>query len=84
VIAIGGIAVGRIKYPTGMPLVGSCSAAVSAACHRPAEDVDASLLPVQWGAVTHGEGTSHDEEPVGQYTFTSLPVEYPIEGRMYE
>jgi hypothetical protein len=46
-IAIGGIAIGRIKYPTGMPLVSSCSAVISAACHRSAEDGDASLLPVQ-------------------------------------
>lgn len=34
-----------------MPVAGSCSAAISAACHRPEEDVDAAFLPVQWGAV---------------------------------
>jgi hypothetical protein len=83
VIAIGGIVMGRIKYPTGMPLVGNCSAAISAACHRPPEDMDASLLTVQWGAVTHGEATSGDYEPVGHCTFTSLPVEYPREGQLY-
>lgn len=32
-----------------MPLVSSCSAAISANCHRPKEDVDASFMPVKWG-----------------------------------
>ena len=34
-----------------MPLVCSCSAAISAACHRPDEDYDSHLLPVRWGFV---------------------------------
>ena len=34
-----------------MPLVSTCSAAISAACHRPAEDHDSHLLPVRWGFV---------------------------------
>ena len=34
-----------------MPLVSTCSAAISAACHRPAEDGDSHLLPVRWGFV---------------------------------
>lgn len=46
-----GIANGFRKYPAGMPLVGSNSAAISAACHRPKDDVDASVLPVMWGVV---------------------------------
>ena len=32
-----------------MPLVSSCSAAISAACHRPEEDFQSHLLPVRWG-----------------------------------
>lgn len=39
-------------YPPGMPLIGSCSAAISAACQRPSEDKEAHLLPVQWGVIT--------------------------------
>jgi len=38
-----------------MPLVATCSAAISAACHRPEQDVDAHLLPVQWGIITTSE-----------------------------
>ena len=51
VVAIG-IMNGFRTYRPGMPIVGSCSAAISAACHRPADDVDAALKPVKWGAVS--------------------------------
>lgn len=39
-----------------MPVVGSCSLAISAACHRPKDDSAAAYLPVSWGEVEHGEG----------------------------
>jgi hypothetical protein len=38
--------------PKGMPLASTCSAAISAACHPPAADTEAHLLPVQWGIIT--------------------------------
>ena len=34
-----------------MPLVSTCSAAISAACHGPERDSDAHLLPVKWGFI---------------------------------
>lgn len=37
------------KYPDTIPLMSTNSAAISAACHPPADDIDAYLLPVQWG-----------------------------------
>lgn len=39
------------KWPaaSAMPLVSTCSAAISANCHRPDQDNDAHLLPVRWG-----------------------------------
>jgi hypothetical protein len=40
---------GRAEYP--MPMVRTCSAATSAACHRHEEDVDAHLMPLTWGFV---------------------------------
>lgn len=82
-IAIYGLALGQRKYPAGIPLASSCSAAISAACHPPAEDVDASLRPVQWGAVTHGERRGNGEDLIGHCSFSSLPVEPPIPGRLY-
>lgn len=42
------------RYPAGMPHVGTCSAAISAACHAE-KDADAReqmvLKPLQWGVV---------------------------------
>ena len=70
------IATGFRKYRKGIPLAGSCSAAISAACHRPEEDVDAALLPVLWGAVS-------TEGPIGHCCFTSFEVSPPVEGKLY-
>ncbi|KAI4909316.1 hypothetical protein J4E90_008013 [Alternaria incomplexa] len=82
-IAAGGLIISRFWYPAGIPLASSCSAAISAACHAPLEDVNASLLPVQWGAVTHGKAGEDGDEPIGRCCFTSFPVEMPIPGRLY-
>lgn len=46
IVVLFGILIGTRKYKAGMPLVGSCSAAISAACHRLSNDPDAALLPV--------------------------------------
>lgn len=60
-----------IKYtglmpPRPMPLVSTCSAAISANCHRHPEDVNCSLLPVIWGFVENQRGGG-----IGHYTFTT-------------
>jgi hypothetical protein len=83
IIAASGVIISRFWYPAGMPLASSCSAAISAACHAPPEESGASLLPVQWGAVTHGKVGDNGEEPIGHCCFSSLPVEVPIPGRLY-
>jgi hypothetical protein len=41
--------------PPAMPMVGTCSAAISAASHWPKEDADAYLLPLKWSVITEGE-----------------------------
>jgi hypothetical protein len=41
--------------PPDMPLVSTCSAAISAACHPPEYDSVAHLFPVKWGVVTENE-----------------------------
>jgi hypothetical protein len=82
-IALGGIAMGRFKYSGGMPMASSFSTAISAACHRPPEDVDAHLKPVQWGVISHEASVEHDVDAVGHCSFSSLPVEMPITGRLY-
>ncbi|KAL3439985.1 hypothetical protein BJX65DRAFT_315235 [Aspergillus insuetus] len=48
-----------------MPLAGTCSAALSAACHPPDDDMEASLKAVMWGEVPRpigGDGSSSDNE----------------------
>lgn len=62
-----------------MPLAFSCSAATSAACHPPPEDVDAALLPVMWGAVRAEDG----DGVVAHCCFTSKEVAQPISGQIY-
>jgi hypothetical protein len=81
-IAGSGLVVAQRRYKAGMPLASSCSAAISAACHPPAGDVDAQLLRVQWGAVSHGVGEG-EAEVVGHCSFSSWPVEMLIPKRLY-
>lgn len=61
------------KLPYPMPLASTCSAAISANCHRHPEDQDCSKLPVRWGFV------KDDSVPAGgRFTFTTaIDVEYP-------
>jgi len=67
--------------PEGMPLASTCSAAISAACHRPEEDREAHLLPVQWGAIP-GD-IEHDELEGGLAFTTHRDVKPPVEGEYY-
>ncbi|KAI7155269.1 hypothetical protein KC349_g7102 [Hortaea werneckii] len=66
------------KFASHIPVAGSCSVAIAAAAHRPKSDVDAAVLPVQWGEV-NSEGT----DDIGHCCFTSEKVHDLIEGRMY-
>jgi hypothetical protein len=83
IISVSGVFLGRLRYPAGMPLASTCSAAISAACHPAQEDKNAGLLPVQWGALTHGKRVGNETEPVGHCSFSSFPVEHPVSGRLY-
>lgn len=83
VIILGSITVllgllnGFRRYKPGMPLAGSCSAAISAACHLPAKDIHASEKPVLWGVV------GMNDDGVGHCSFTSLKATAPTEGERY-
>jgi hypothetical protein len=54
----------EVDHP--MPLVGTCSAAISANCHSHTDDGDCSLLPIIWKYVRDHEGSDN-----GHYTFTT-------------
>ncbi|KAK1849673.1 hypothetical protein CCHR01_07728 [Colletotrichum chrysophilum] len=68
----------RLRYG-GIPVVGSCSAAIAAACHAdPSERDSLATLPLTWGVVS-----GKDVEP-GHCSFTSKDAEKPVEGCVYE
>ncbi|KAK2728229.1 hypothetical protein CKAH01_11223 [Colletotrichum kahawae] len=63
----------------GIPVAGSCSAAIAAACHAdPSERDSLARLPLTWGVVS-----GKDVDP-GHCSFTSKDVEKPAEGCLYK
>ena len=74
--------IGCLTFKPGMPLIGSCSAAISAACHPSEDDKDASKLPVKWGVVGH-KTVDKTGRMVGHCTFTSFKVKAPMKGEFY-
>jgi hypothetical protein len=72
---------GYVPYKSGMPLAGSCSLAISAACHpdedSKSETTNMSEEALQWGVV----GTNADG--IGHCAFSSKEVGPLVEGRVY-
>lgn len=72
------IALSTRKYPNCMPVLSSCSAAISAACHRTeSENADMNLLPLQYGVLTTSKSRG---KAVG---FSSLEVSPLEDGELY-
>jgi hypothetical protein len=75
------VASGFIPYKRGMPLVGNCSLAISAACHPHQNPEDEAILlseqKVQWGVV------STNEDGIGHCAFSSEEVTNLVKGRAY-
>ncbi|KAE9375066.1 hypothetical protein N431DRAFT_406186 [Stipitochalara longipes BDJ] len=63
------------RFPTAMPVVGTCSAGISAACH-PIGEGNVSEKAVAWGEVS---GEDHE----GHCSFTSKEVGMPVVGHTY-
>jgi hypothetical protein len=72
------VALGFRRFKAGIPLAASCSAAISAACHSPANETESSVLPLKWGVVV-GESW----EAVGHCSFSSSEVTMPVPGNRY-
>lgn len=71
------------RYDSGIPLVRSCSAAISAACHAPAWDVSCAEKPLLYGAI-QTSGTDEDGVDVRRHVcFTSGPAEPLTDGEIY-
>ncbi|KAF9060837.1 hypothetical protein BDP27DRAFT_1429601 [Rhodocollybia butyracea] len=73
------LAVGYFKHlQCDMPLAGSCSKAIAAACHPP-EDGSDPLKPMKWGVVS-----KHPDSAIGHISFSSGEVSAPVPGCYYE
>lgn len=66
------------RLPGDMPLIGSNSAVISAACHSADSDEGAASMPLMWGVTAEAE-----EDGIGHCAFSSGAVQIPIEGRLY-
>lgn len=78
------VGLGLRRFNVDVPLAGSCSIAISAACHQPEADADAAFKPVKWGVVSSYEvKTRFKGRDVGHGCFTSLDVTRPVEGELY-
>lgn len=84
ILLIALLLLGLRRFPQGMPLASSCSAAISASCHQPLpDDQDAYRFPVQWGEVSVDDRDAQGVE-VGHCCFTTArDVEAPVAGMMY-
>lgn len=73
------IAIGYVPYRRGMPVAGSCSMAISAACHveEDGPNAAAAAKKLQWGVVSVGE------DGVGHCAFSTKEVHAPVEGAIY-
>ncbi|KAL0261157.1 hypothetical protein SLS55_004853 [Diplodia seriata] len=74
-------ALGIRKLKPGIPLAGSCSAAISAACHGP--EGTSERQPLMWGAIPGEEFETEDHPVVGHCALSNGPVEMPVSGNMY-
>ena len=74
--------IGYRRYKPGMPLVGSCSAAISAACHPPDGDKDATVSRLRWEVVEDPQSKGQ-RNVVDHCSFTSFKVTKPVAGRRY-
>jgi hypothetical protein len=70
--------VGFRKMPTHMPVAGSCSLAISAACHPPPDEIDPQLKRIKWGVTEAKEG---EDDP--HCALSSGPVTAPKYGKVY-
>ncbi|KAL1647415.1 hypothetical protein SLS58_002743 [Diplodia intermedia] len=78
-LVIFAVALGFRKLKPGMPLAGSCSIAISAACHVP--EGTSELEPLMWGVVPKHPDDVHSG--VGHCSFANECVDKPLSGILY-
>ena len=72
------VGLGFRKLDGSIPVAGSNSYAISAAVHPGTQELDASLFPVQWGALK-----GIDLNACQHCTFSTQEVASPVVGRRY-
>ncbi|GAB7353596.1 hypothetical protein MBLNU459_g4017t1 [Dothideomycetes sp. NU459] len=88
-LIIGGVLIialiinGFRKLNPGMPIAASNSVAISAACHRPAGDLEAALMPIKYGVVAGGLRLTNGDEMLEHVCFTSEETEELVSSRVY-
>jgi hypothetical protein len=75
----GAIGMGRRKYQPGMPLRGTNSAVIAAACHIAGGEENMERKKMKWGVV--GE---YDTNGTGHCAFSSREPDFPQEGVAYK
>ena len=78
-IIIFAVVLGMRRFSPKIPVVGSCSMAISAACHRPGWDVDAAIEAVHWGVIPGAVASGG----IGHCSFSSGDVYPPTPGHSY-
>ncbi|KAK0866259.1 hypothetical protein LTR87_015069 [Friedmanniomyces endolithicus] len=74
------LGMGCRKFASSMPVAGSCSVALAAACHPTKHDEDAAFLPLRWGEVVDVSGA---DDEIRHCCFTSEEVQAMTPGRLY-
>jgi hypothetical protein len=70
-----------LRHDGSIPAMSTCSAAISAACHRFEGDDDVCLFPVKWGTL---EDTVEGNNVVGHCSFTTARDVYnPLVEHLY-
>ena len=76
VLTIAVLIVGLKRLPDTMPLAGTNSAAIAAACHALPKDENCATKPLKWGVVS-------DEGNCGHCSFSAGEVKSLVAGRIY-
>ncbi|GAB1198075.1 hypothetical protein APSETT444_007383 [Aspergillus pseudonomiae] len=82
VMLLGLVGLGFRRFASGMPVAGSCSRAIAAACY-PGSSVEGDgmeTMPLQWGVVYEGAA---DGVEVGRCAFSGGEVGMPSDGVVY-
>lgn len=72
------VGLGYTSAQPGIPIVGTNSWAISAACHDVCGDKDAARKPLMWGEISYDENSR-----IGHCSLSSRPVSAPVQGRTY-